>query len=268
MRVAVEEADVEQHVAKAVREAAQEPPAQDLGLQPPWLDAARRHLLPQPRQRDAVDELHRKRALLHQAGDAARHHQRRPARHAPKLLRDAVHHRRLPHKVELKLHLRLHFAEHHVVVHGELAAQPLGERLDVADVAHHQALHVGPLQLDRHLPPVPQRGAVHLCHRCAAQRLAVERGEAALQRRAAQQLLLHDRAHQRAWHGRDGVVQDGELLGVGAREEVRPGADELPALGVKALQVADGAGELGGPALMQRLPHPVPLVLLQLAVPG
>jgi hypothetical protein len=99
-------------------------------------------------------------------------------------------------------------------------AQAGEERGEEVGVERQDRLDAGPLDLHRDVAPVGGSRPVHLRDARGGDRLGIEGGEAAIDRRA--ELRLDDRLDLRPLRRRDRVLQARELGGPDRRQEIEP----------------------------------------------
>ena len=182
---------------------------------------------------DAVDELHHQHAARGQLPvDARDRHVVAPAEHARHRLGVVP----LVHEVELAGHVagQLVDQRHQVEVALHEVDGP-EQHAQVGQVAAHQRLDLGILDLDGHPLAAPEHRLMHLGQRGRSDRLALDRGEDI--RQVAAQLALDRLLHHREGLGRHPVLQLREHLDVLAREHVGARAEKLAALQDQAAQL-------------------------------
>ena len=118
----------------------------------------------------------------------------------------------------------------------------VGEELEEAQVAIDVVLRGGTLHLDDHALSVLEHGSVHLPDRARGERLGLDAREYVLPGNA--ELLLHDADDLGLAHGRDAVLERGEL-GDGFRRE------QVGARGEDLAELREGRAEL-----LERLAEP------------
>mmetsp|Transcript_13310 Transcript_13310/g.33589 ORF Transcript_13310/g.33589 Transcript_13310/m.33589 type:complete len:249 (+) Transcript_13310:652-1398(+) len=248
MRIPVEETPLKHHLPKAARERPDELLADELRQNLVGL-ALLLGLLPELSQRRAVQVIHHQHALGDHPLDRPGRVQKGlvtlgPVRLPLKQVVDLVHGVRLRPKVQLILHALCDLREDQVVVEWKEVLKGLCELDDVLDVAPELWLDEGSHDLDGDDLAALERGLVDLRHRGTAQGYVLEVSERAFDGRTVQQLAGDHLLHHRGGEGVEAVLQLGQSVDVGGREEVDPRRDELPALDVEALELVHGDGEL------------------------
>lgn len=110
MRIGVEQPVEENAVSEGFSQRRQEAAAKHLGLGPVRVDASRLHGLEGPGQRQPLEEVHAEHSAGHQARDGARGDNGVRLK-GSQVVPNALHGRRLLHKVELVRELRLELRE-------------------------------------------------------------------------------------------------------------------------------------------------------------
>mmetsp|Transcript_49295 Transcript_49295/g.106772 ORF Transcript_49295/g.106772 Transcript_49295/m.106772 type:complete len:233 (+) Transcript_49295:1230-1928(+) len=230
MRIRVEKAAAQNRHPKGLCERGEEPASEDLPLGPRGVDAALAHRLDSTRQRLALEVIHHEDALGDEARDGPGRDERRRARRAvgveAQRVADALHRRRLFHKVKLLGQLRLDLGEDEIVVNRNhiYSSHAFCERLNRRDVTHELRFDRRSLHLDGHLASTigfSQHCTVYLRNRRRAKRLVVKFGEDVAEGLAVvQELLRNDRLDKRDGHWIEQVSQPGEPLCILLGEEV------------------------------------------------
>ena len=128
-------------------------------------------------------------------------------------------------------------------------AQRGGDEREQRQVGFHLDLDARHLHLHRHARAVRQHRAVHLGQGAGRDRLRLEGGEQLLERRA--QLGSHALGDAVERYRRHGVLQAGERLDVGRRQEIAAGRRELAQLEHRAAQLEAQLLDALGPAAVE-----------------
>ena len=274
MRVRVEEAAKEDCDPERLRERGEQSTAEQLSLGRARVDTALLHGLHRARKRHALQKVHNKHALGHEAAHRARRHDDRrdwAASHGVRAqsTTDALHGRRLFDEIELVAELHLELRKDGVVVDRDRldAAYALRERLERRHVAEQLRLDGRPLDLDGNLSAAVrwrEDCPVDLRDRGRTERLWVEFGKDALEALVVvEQLLLNDGLDKRHRHRVDEVSESREPVRVLLREEVLPRRDNLPCFRVEALELLDDGRKGRRSTFVLLLPHHLALLLIE-----